>query len=282
MLKATGFISMSVIESRVQPLDNASPDASQVGIKRNELWQDKDTRVCGRRNSTSTIFSVRTFVRIWRHLTHKVLTCSEFQMTPKHKPGEIGQSHRSQAQSSFWAASPSASTKAGAKDTEETAWSALGLNRLASIPSFFPTLPPSETCVIDLGVLLPYRFICFEETDVAEMDWSYISPLHFGALLIGVLPPRVTRWRIDCTHKTPPHAEEMSDYLSHVLSHENKHAVPLKWDLWCVRLGARVGWFPPPKMCFIWSLEEILKSVLLSSIQVCVFFWNQVYSSYVS
>ncbi len=120
--------------------------------------------------------------------------------------------------------------------------------------------------------------IYFEETDVAEMDWSYVSPLHFGALLIGVLPPRVTKWHISCTHEMPPHVEEMSDYLSHNLSHENKHAVPLTWDLQCVRLGARIWWFPPPRCVWFGALKKssslysrvLFKSVFLSGIKSIV------------
>ncbi len=100
-------------------------------------------------------------IRIWPQLTQEIFWHAEFfRWLPKHKVGEIDQSHLLQLSLPFnWAASLILSTKAGAANTEETAWSALGLDHLASVSFFFPTLPPSKTCFTDLGYFP--RFILF-------------------------------------------------------------------------------------------------------------------------
>jgi len=145
------------------------------------------------------------------------------------------------------------STKAGAADTEETAWSALGLDCLCvrNLFSSPPSLPHKH--VSRTSFFFPtgfHKFICFEKTDVASMDWSCYFPFVNTALVTGYVSESDPMAYRSYPWDVALHGGFIALFF-HVLSHENKHAVLLTWFFRCVRLGARSWRIPPPKMCVI-------------------------------
>jgi hypothetical protein len=88
------------------------------------------------------------------------------------------------------------------------------------------------------------KFICFEKTVVAELDWPCFPYLRGGHYHRGMFTEDDQPANQDCPRDAPL-KKGVLHYLCHVLSHENKHAVLLSQDL-CVRLGARIWWIPSP------------------------------------
>ena len=137
------------------------------------------------RTSTHLLTQYVPTVRIMAvHLTHKDIWCATSrEQASKQKTKEMTKA--TLALRLLLSSKLILSTKAGAADTEETAWSALGLDCLC-VHSFFLPHPPSlrnmfhGLIVFPLGFL---KFICFEKTDVAAMDWSCYSPFVNAALL---------------------------------------------------------------------------------------------------
>jgi hypothetical protein len=97
------------------------------------------------------------------------------------------------------------------------------------------------------------KFICFEKTVVAKMDWSCFLHLQGGHYHRGIFSEDDQPDNRNCPQDAPLN-EGVLHYLCHDLSQKNKHMVLLLQDV-CVRLGARIWWIPPPKMCEIGCIE---------------------------
>jgi hypothetical protein len=87
------------------------------------------------------------------------------------------------------------------------------------------------------------KFICFEKTVVAKMDWSCFLHLRGEHYHQGIFSKDDQPANRNCPRDAPL-KEGVLHYLCHVLSHENKRAVLLSQDV-CTRLGARIWWIPP-------------------------------------
>jgi hypothetical protein len=74
------------------------------------------------------------------------------------------------------------------------------------------------------------KFICFEKTDVAEMDWSCIPHLQGGPYHRGILTEDDQPANWYCP-RDAPFVEGELHYLYHVLSHKNKCAVLLLQEI---------------------------------------------------
>ncbi len=150
---------MSEIESQVQPLVNAYPDIKSCGhsqeCTRNKI---KDARPCGWLSSNgkwipftrhSYLPSTNPWYVFWLSFDARDLwRATSREQASKHKPEEMTKAIIA-VSFFFWAASWSYWLRPAQRTQRRLSWSALGLDCLASIPSFFPTLPASETCFTD-------------------------------------------------------------------------------------------------------------------------------------
>jgi hypothetical protein len=80
--------------------------------------------------------------------------------------------------------------------------------------------------LITLVILGFCKFICFEKTDIAEIDWSCIPHSQGGYYHQGILTKDDQPANQYCP-RDAPFVEGGLHYLYHVLSHENKRTVLL-------------------------------------------------------
>ena len=73
-----------------------------------------------------------------------------------------------------------------------------------------------------------HKFICFEKTDVASMDWSCYFPFVSTALITGYVSESDLMAYRSYPRDVALH-EGFIALLFHVLSHENKRTVLLTW-----------------------------------------------------
>ena len=124
------------------------------------------------------------------HLMHEDMWCATSrELASKHEPKEMTKA--TLALSLLLSSKLIILTKASTADIEETAWSALGLNRLC-VRNLFLLYPPSLRnmfhrlifccCCFPTGI---HKFNCFEKTDIDSMDWSCYFPFVSTALISG-------------------------------------------------------------------------------------------------
>jgi hypothetical protein len=197
-----------------------------------------------------------------------------FRWPPKHKVGEIDQSHPHKLSLPFnWAATLISSTKAAQRTQRrlpDQLWASIAWHPcLLSSP---PSLPQKHACT-DLGVLFP-RFNLFwkdwRSQNGLVLYFSFareaLSPEWHGREWPNGISTPLTRCFIRRSFDALP---------LRVLSLENRRAVLLTWWTWCVRLRARIWQIPPPRCLWCGALKSLL--VLYSRVPFkCLFGWNQV------
>jgi len=229
------------------------------------------------------------------HLTHEDMWCATSrELASKHEPEEMTKA--TLALSLLLSSKLILLTKAGTADTEETAWSALGLDRLCvcNLFSSLPSLPQKYVSQTSFLLLLfPYgnsqrpgwmghqgvgwgfhKFNCFEKTDVASMDWSYY-PFVSTALISGYTnqewPNGIAVIPTRCCTSRRVYYIAFSMFSPKRIS---ARSCSYRFSMCEIRSQELVD--SPPKMCVIGAKKTLSRLYSQVSIQAPLFSWNQV------